>query len=245
MIEIVFSDSACGSLKIAQRFGGGNSSDIFGFNLSLSIGDISEQEIFKRSNTALEMVQKRISAGEPIRIWYSNQPDEMCGLFWFMWLLDHWNADSEKIFIVKLPEWEADENGNIIRKNSFSEVAPEEWSRYLDLQKPVLPLFITACSLHWQTLKEENAPLRAILNGILVSVSECLYDDLIHREIAAENETFRESMIIGRILGKYQFGISDFWVAYRIEEMIHAGLLEVVPSDIEDKRSYSRMLKKV
>ncbi|SPF53718.1 conserved hypothetical protein [Candidatus Desulfosporosinus infrequens] len=151
MLEIVFSDSACGSLKVAQHYGegeyqdgcigvivshadgskptkeeveaarrkakekarlawesatplGGNTADIYGFNLVLSIGDISEnqpgikrkqtlehlysvfpndeghqaaQKMFKRIKKDLKTVQERAAVGESLRIWYSNQPDEM------------------------------------------------------------------------------------------------------------------------------------------------------------------------
>ena len=156
MLEIVFSDSACGSLKMAQHYGqgvypggcigviisrsdgrkpskrekraaqreaeeaerlawesgapmGGNTADVYGFGLMLSIGDISEdapgmrrrqaleqlygvfprgtgqiaaQELLLRANSDWSEVQKRAAAGEAIRIWYSNQPDELCGFYW-------------------------------------------------------------------------------------------------------------------------------------------------------------------
>lgn len=318
MIEILFSDSACGSLKAAQHYGkgkyqggsigvfvshadgskptkeeieavrreaeekarlawesatplGGNSADIYGFNLVLSVGDISEnppgikrkqtlenlfsvypndegnqaaQEMLERANQDLKTVRERVAAGESLRIWYSNQPDEVCGLYWFMGQLNQWKAHSGQISIVKLPEWEADKKGNIVRKNSWGEVAPEEWHRYLDLQKPVLPLFIQSCASHWQELQGENAPLRAMLNGQLVSTSEKLYDDFILHEITAEGEEFQEAMIIGRVLGKYQLGIGDSWVALRIEEMIQAGKLEAVSVAAEDMPAYHRLLRK-
>ena len=318
MIEIVFSDSAGGSLKLAQHYGrwedqnvyigvfvshadgskptkeeietaqreaeekarlawesatplGGNPADIYGFNLALSIGDISEnqpgnkrkqtlerlfsvypndvghkaaQDIFKRVNADLEMVRERISTGEATRIWYSNQPDEMCGLFWFMWQLNQWEENDGQVFTVKLPEWETRENGNIVQINNWNELSPKEWNRYLDLQKPVLPAFRQYCAAHWQVLRGENASLRVVLNGQLVSASEKLYDDIIYREIASKGETFQEAMIIGRVLGKYQLGISDSLVALRIEEMIRAETLEVVPEVAEGMPRYHRTLKK-
>ena len=143
MIDIVFSDSACGSLKMAQHYGkeqyqggcmsifishddgskqtkekvetarreaekkerltwesatpmGGKTSDIYGFNLMLSVGDISEdqpgikrklklehlysvypndegrqaaEEIVKRANENLKTIRERVAAGEFLRIW--------------------------------------------------------------------------------------------------------------------------------------------------------------------------------
>lgn len=318
MIDIVFSDSACGSLKVAQHYGkgkyqggcmgiivshadgskptkeevetarreaeekaqlawesptpmGGKTSDIYGFNLMLSVGDISEnqpsikrkqalehlysvypndewrqaaEEILERANQDLKTIRERAAAGEALRIWYSNQPDEMCGLYWFMGQLNQWNVHDGQVSIVKLPEWEADEKSNIVRKHSWSAVAPEEWQRYISLQKTVPPVFIQSCVSRWQELQAENAPLRAVLNGQLVSTSEKLYDDFIFSEIAAEGDEFHEAKIIGRVLGKYQLGIGDSWVALRIEEMINDGKLEAVNACDKDMPIYHRVLKK-
>lgn len=318
MIEIVFSDSACGSLKVAQHYGegkyqggcigvivshadgskpskeevevaqqeaeerarlawesatplGGNPADIYGFNLVLSVGDISEnqpgikrkqtlehlfsvypndegcqaaQEILKRVSEDLKTVRKRVASGESLRIWYSNHPDEMCGLYWFMGQLNQWKVHGKQVSIVKLPEWEADEKGNIVQRSGWGQVAPVEWHRYLALQKPVLPVFEQSCASHWQELQRENAPLRATLNGQLISAPETLYDEFIFREIAAEGEEFQEAKVIGRVIGKYQLGIGDSWVAFRIEEMIREGKLEVVSAVAEDMPVYHRVLKK-
>lgn len=318
MIEIVFSDSACGSLKVAQHYGegeyqdgcigvfvshadgskptkeeveaarreakekarlawesatplGGDTADIYGFNLVLSVGDISEnqpgikrqqtleqlysvfpndvghqaaQEMFKRVKKDLKTVQERAAVGESLRIWYSNQPDEMCGLYWFMGQLNQWKVHSEQVYIVKLPEWEADEKGNIVQKIGWGQVAPGEWHRYLALQKPVLRVFVQSCASHWQELQRENAPLRATLNGHLISVPETLYDDFIFRVIEAEGEEFQEAKVIGRVIGKYQLGIGDSWIAFRIEEMIREGKLAAVSAVVEDMPVYHRVLKK-
>ena len=111
-------------------------------------------------------------------------------------------------------------------------------------QRPLLPAFIISCASHWQTHKVENSPLRTVLNGCLISVSEIFYDDIIRREIEIESEAFHEAVIIGRILGKYQLGISDTLVASRIDAMIQAGALEVNSEVAKDMPAYHRMLKK-
>ncbi|WP_414150930.1 DUF3658 domain-containing protein [Acetobacterium carbinolicum] len=319
MIDILFSDSACGSLKIAQHFGegkypvgcmsiivshtdgskpskeeietarkeaeekarmawdnatplDGKTSDIYGFNLLLSIGDISEnrlgikrkqvlehlfsvypndqehqvaKEIVNRAIEDLKTVRERAAKGETFRVWYSNQPDDMCGLYWFMSQLNQWNVNDGQVVIVKLPECECDGNGNVVQKNSWAEVAPEEWYQYFAFQKTVSSVFIQCCASHWQALQAENTPLRAVLNGQLVSMSEKLYDDFIRCEIEAEDEKFHEAMIVGRVLGKYQLGISDSWVALRIEEMIKDRKLETVTWGDKDMPFYHRVLKKV
>lgn len=318
MIEIVFGDSACGSLKVAQHCGrgnyqggctsvivshadgskptkeeveaaqreaeeksrlawetaiplGGNPSDIYGFGLALNVGDISEtepgdkraqtlehlfsiypkevsdklsQQLLKKAGENLNAVREHAKAGESLRIWYSNQPDELCGLYWFMEQLTRWEIHDNLASMVKLPDWETDDAGKIIQKSGWGEVAPEEWHRYLPLETPVLEAFRQGCALNWQMLQGENAPLRAVLNGQLVSMPETLYDGFILREIAAECDEFQEADIVGRVLGKYRLGIGDAWVALRIEKMIRDGELEAVSEAAENMPIYHRMLKK-
>lgn len=319
MIEIVFSDSACGSLKMAQGFGkgpysggrpgiditpvtgnnptpeeieeaqrvakeyhrrvwenatpfGGSTADVFGFNLTLSIGDITENPpgplrlqalknlysmyphdegdqaaamLMEMAENNRKTVCSRAARGEPLRIWYSNQPDELCGLYWLLAQLNQSERGFGPVHLIKLPEWETDEHGNTLRRTAWAEIPPWEWHRYLDLQKTAPPTFCQSCADHWKTLQEENALLRAMLNGQLVSVPTNLYDDFITREIDAEDDEFQEVRVIGRVIGNYQLGISDSWVALRIEEMIRAGKLAVVTASDADAPTYHRVLRKV
>lgn len=317
MLEILFSDSARGSLKVAQHYGdgkyskgrigvivsrgdgskpakremkaaqreaeakervawesavpmGGNPADIFSIGLALSIGSITEESFLARrtevlerlysiypeevGHTAaqeraqteaknLEAVRRRIEAGETARIWYSSQPDEMCGLYWFLSRLTLWGASDAPVVAVELPAWEA-LDGIVIQKNGWGEVSPGEWHRYLRFQKSLPVPLIRGYAARWKELQGENAPLRAVLNRRLISVSETLYDDLIRREIAAESDAFREADIVGRVLGKYQLGIGDAWVAMRIEKMIENGELESISAPAKDMPIYHRILKK-
>lgn len=318
MLEIVFSDSACGSLKMAQHYGqgaypggcigviisrsdgrkpskkekraaqreaekkerfawkrgasmGGNPADIYGFGLMLSMGDISEdapgmrrqqalerlygvfpkgtghsaaQELLWRAASDLKEVRERAAEGEAIRIWYGHQPDELCGFYWMMAQLLQWEGCRGPVYAVRLPEWESDEKGTVRWMAHWGEIAPGEWHRYSALQRLVPPAFCQSCADDWRILQEENAPLRAVLNGRLASVPETLYDGFIRREIAAEAGAFHEAKLIGRVLGKYKLGVGDAWIALRIEEMIHSGELEALAEPEEDMPLYHRFLRK-
>lgn len=199
MIEIVFNDSAAGSLKVAQHFGkgpyrestvsvflkkedgkepteaereeaikavkekerkaweqaiplGGNASDVFCFAQGLSMGDISEDSFWEKRKdwlstsysiyphdhvdkwvdnmikTApinLEAISKRSAEGEPMRIWYSDQPDELCGMYWMMTQIAKMDVGGP-IYVVKLPEWENGESGTMIQRVGWGEVSAEE-----------------------------------------------------------------------------------------------------------------------
>lgn len=250
---------------------GGSPADIFGFSLALSIGDVGEnrpgrkrrrvleqlfsiypndegcqaaEELLRAANENLTAAQKRAAEGEPLRIWYSDQPDEMCGLYWFMWELEHLVEKPKAVYIVKLPDYEYRESNTIVRHAGWGEVSPGEWHRYIACAEITTEVFRKHCALKWETLQTENAPLRAVLNGQLSGVPETLDDGFILREIEAESDEFQEARVIGSVLGKYQLGIGDAWVALRIEEMIRSGKLEVVSAATENMPIYHRRLKK-
>lgn len=319
MIEIVFGDSACGGLKMAQSFDdgqfcggsisvivshadgskpteeeiqaaqqeaeererlewekaipmGGNPSDVYGFHYCLSVGDISENvpaakrrqvlkwlysiypdieeetdfisDIIQKGMETLKEVCSRISAKEKVRIWYSNYPDELCGMYWFMSQINQLDLQNGQVILVQLPELETDENGNVVRQCGWGGVKLGDWHSHLKLQEEVSPMFCKACADHWQRLQVENSPLRAIINGRLVSVPETLYDDFIIREIEAEADEFQEALIVGRVLGKYELGVLDTWISHRIETMIRSGWLIPITEAADDSPNYYRYLKK-
>lgn len=172
MIEVVFNQSAYGSLKIGQRYGigscpsssivfvadgetpskeelqaaqrkadtqvrhklesavplGGDPADVFCIDVAWSIGDISDSDIgdgrravleqasficpnshieksICSSQAALHTILGRAAQGEAVRIWYSHNPDEMCGFYWLLSKMKA-AATSGPIYAVKLPECE-------------------------------------------------------------------------------------------------------------------------------------------
>lgn len=250
---------------------GGNRGDIYGFTLGLGIGDITEdvpgarrkaeldrlfslypreegedqaQDLLQRTKERLDSVLSRAAAGEAVRIWYSDMPDELCGLYWLMAQLCRLEQPHGDVFLVKLPEWEARADGTVVQKSGWGEVSPGEWGWYQALQTLMPSTLCSHYAARWRALQAENAPLRAVLNRQLVSMPEDLYDGFIKREIATEPDEFHEAEIIGRVLGKYQLGIGDAWIAHRIEAMIRAGALEAVTCAAEDEPQYRRILKK-
>lgn len=317
MIEIVFGESACGSLKIAQTYGkgnyrgcvvsvilrhedgrvpsvdeiknaklqaeeqerlaweqaiplGGKSSNVFCFDLALSVGDISDngigerrkavlkdmmsvfcvenlehqiEERMQRIKDTLTSVIKRYVAGEEIRIWYSYNPDELCGMYWLMEQLKPLNCQTT-IYLVKLPTWEYGKDNTMISKTAWGDVSPGEWGKYIAMQEKAHSVFISACAMKWNQLQNENAPLRVMLNGKLQSVSEDIYDSFILREIAKQPEQFKMAVVIGNVLGKYQLGISDVWISKRMEKMIENGILEVIQDAPKGEANYRRILRK-
>lgn len=90
---------------------GGKASDIFTFPLTLSVGAIIEtgvdetreqvlrasmeddqaaKKVVRQAWEDLETLHRRMEGGEPVRIWYSDQADERCGLVWLLAQMDAW-----------------------------------------------------------------------------------------------------------------------------------------------------------
>ena len=72
---------------------------------------------------------------------------------------------------------------------------------------------------------------------------EDAYDVSIRRALAEAPREFREGRLIGDILGRCALGVSDGWLAMRIEDMMQSGELAVV-RETEADRPYSRVLRR-
>lgn len=247
---------------------GGSPGDCFGFSLAFSEGAIPDGEDFWENrqrvlerhfslypddwNVAEQLLSHgknvpdvlfgRIGEGEPLRVWYSHCPEEYSGLCWLMdQLAQRPHGD---IFLIRQPSWEPGESPDtIVRHNGWGEVEPGQWGRYLPLAEKAPAPLCTALAQEWQECKKY--PLRAVVNGRLCGVNEDFYDWLLQRELAAAPEEFHQARLIGTVLGKYQLGLSDSWLALRMEELIARGLLETVTPPPSDGPIYHRMLRKV
>ena len=247
---------------------GGNSQDVFCFVNDLSVGDISGDclsedrandiadtyslfpeecthyltDIQKGKETLDELI-RRSRLGETIRIWYSEQPYEYCGMCWFISELKKRMPKVSRMCAIKLPN-RVESGGTIVNYMGWGGVYPEEFHKFLPLEKEVIPAFVCAATLKWSEMQEQNSPLRAVINGTLQSVPEDFYDSFIRKEIDGMDAEFHEAVLIGNILGKYQLGIGDTWIALRIEKMIETGILVPMTQPEPGDIIYRRMLRK-
>lgn len=249
---------------------GGNAEDIYCLELALSIGDISEempgplrrqaleelirgtspeeearqqaQRLWAESQEALCAIVARSTAGETVRVWYSQQPDELCGAYFLLERLEA-AGSTGTVSMVELPQWEERNDDTMVHWNSWGEVSPGEWGRLLTGEytpTPVRRHFFANC---WRQLRWKNAPLRAVVNGQLMGVPADFYDGFIRREITAAEREFHQAQVVGRVVG-CGLGIGDAWVALRMEKMLRAGLLEVVSQEPPEGVTYRRTLRR-
>ena len=235
--------------------------DVACFPLNLSMGDISDPFSDTRTEflqstvmiggpnfsrigaelmeTAWKSLERVRSAREPVRIWTSRNPDEFCGFCHILTELPE-NTD---IRVVELPEYEV--FGKEIRTySSWGELGPYELGRFQTLERPLSATERRYFSMLWRTMQQENSPLRAMVNGQLLSVGADFYDGIILREIEKQPREFHEGRLIGEILGRYQLGLGDSLIALRIEEFISRGMLTPTTEAEPDRPIYHRYLRK-
>ena len=156
---------------------------------------------------------------EPVRVWWSDAPGEACGFYWAMSVLK--NAPGP-VYSVKIPMLLPDEGGHE-RLSGTGGLAPEHFYHLAAEAKPVGAWERAACSDEWNRLAAENAPLRAVVNGRLCSVAADFYDAFLRQNITGQAQRVME--LIGLSLVHGPPGISDWWYAQRIRNMLAAGEL--------------------
>lgn len=241
---------------------GGKPGDVFGFSMGLSVGDIHDPMDAETRTAAfqtllcqpddytnqqyrddLNMVRSRLERGENARIWYSDAPDEACGFYWLMNELRNLPPNHGTLYAVKLPQQE--EAGDRVHEyNSWGNIGPGEFHRFTPMAQPISDNLCRYYSNLWVQLQEENAPLRAMVNGKLRSVTEDFYDSFIRAEIDRQGAEFWEPLVICNVLDRYQLGIGDGLIHSRIEAFVRAGLLEVSQPPEADDIGYRRKLRK-
>lgn len=253
MVEVLFGEAEAAAMKRAKEknYISGNPDGVICLALMLDIGDITKDinSSYRREmiynmysqncndNESLEELrdasdvyfneQKRlmdfISKGEQVRIWFSNVPYSMCGLYYICSLMKN---VKNVITAVKLPDY-VEVNDRIMEYQGWGEISPEKFYDFLGYEKRLSNSLIVSYSNKWNELKDDNSVLRANINGELTGVSETFYDYLVYKHIRKLGEV-REVALIGDIIGKHPLGVGDWWYASRIDKMLQKGELKII-----------------
>ena len=188
-------------------------------------GDVYAKELYR--------LMEFLDHGEAVRIWYSDTPYSRCGFYSLCQILKGYENE---ISAVKLPAHIVRENC-IVSYQSWSEVSAEEFAGFLPYEKALSKEEVRMYAMLWSELIEENSPLRAVVNGKVLSVPEDFYDFLIWKRL--KNVPLKEARLIGDILGQSPIGVGDWWYNRRIEYYIKQGEIRVVE---DSKNKYARMI---
>lgn len=264
MIEVMFGESEAGAMRSVLQ-NEKNESDVICLGFALDIGDINKPvtgeyrskllysllyqkqwgadkgmktELKKLGNTYSEELARLrgyLDSGEPIRIRYSSAPYSMCGL---MWLCSELNGSQSTVSAVRLPSITV-KGDTAVSYSSWSEVEPNGLGLFLDWERVLSAAEIATYAQSWARLKYENAPLRAVVNGSVISVPASFYDFLIFKDLG--DRPVREAQLIGKILGENQLGIGDWWYARRIDKLIDQNRIKIIENS---PRKYERLIAK-
>ena len=136
----------------------------------------------------------------------SDAPYSTCGFYYVCNILR--NIDCN-ISVVSLPKYSQISEKEIIEYNSWDEVEPGKLYQFLSFEKQLTQIDKTIASDYWRNLMVEQAPLRANVNGKLISVPENFYDFIITNNLP--HNDFIMAGFIGKLLGEYRLGIRDTW----------------------------------
>ncbi|MGI6005612.1 MAG: DUF3658 domain-containing protein [Christensenellales bacterium] len=203
--------------------------------------DFEREEVERFFHLQRKDFEKMLAAakeGQPIRAWTSSAPFSACA---FAFMCDALRDIDCEISVISLPEYGETSDDREQPCSDWAEVPPGRFHRFLPLERKVSGTEKRRQSHLWQSLKDENAPLRAVVNGRLISVPEDFYDHILLKNIP--DGEFVMARLIGEILGKYPLGIGDGWYALRIKKMISENRLEMV-ADMDPSHPYGKILKK-
>ena len=185
-----------------------------------------------------ERILKEVIQKTDIRVWIDHSPYSVCGYYYLCDLLRHSKCRLSK---VVMPEYWQDEE-NKMSEGGWNSIQPGKFYKFLQYEKLIPQIEIQEIGTIWKELVKENAPLRAIVNGRLISVPIDFYDHLIDRELP--DEPIVMGKLIGKLMLKYSLGISDSWYQLRIKNMIKKGKIDIIAHK-DENHPYGAILKKV
>ena len=258
----VIGGSGFGRKKIWQKGMLGSPAEVASLALVLDMGDISGtcegnmesrkrvlEKLFGRYDGAvadglwrnsletLEQLQMAEQSMEPVRIWVNRKdPGELCGCCFICHILQ---SKTIPLSVVWIPDTVEFRNRVITYRNT-GEIEPDMLGYFVKRERLLSQIQRNRYAELWRALVCENAPLRAVVNGKLLSVPADFYDFALRMEIP--DEEFSVAFLIGKTLGKLS-GVSDFWLFGRIQEMLKSKELEEVVPAGED-HPYSAIVRK-
>lgn len=247
MLDVCFDPSVKALLTMAQQAADSHPEDIVCLPLGLSEGDIRSpilagdcprrrclqamlscrQPAQEDGDAVLDALWadcaralQRLEAAPPsLRVWVDT-PDSRCGL---LFLADLLQGQDVEVRVVELPQrvlW----NGRCaVKYRRWSEVAPEQFRAFMAEERVLAGGALQDLAGRWQFLRQENAPLRVVRDGVVVSAAIHYYDDLIRDEFP--QGTCKVMDLVGRVLAIHQLPLDDAFLIRRIAHFIQSGEL--------------------
>ncbi len=181
-------------------------------------------------------LKDRLQSRDSVRVWYSNAPHELCGFYHLCTLLQNYDTS---VFAIKAPAAQSSQKGWHY-SSGWGSFPQDSLGEYFALSRKLDKKETRLYASRWETLVQENAPLRAVFSGVVRSVDEDYYDQFIEQQIPAE--PIKEALLVENTLASNPLGVYSFWLELRIQKMVDNGKLVIV--DAPDNLKTHRILQK-
>lgn len=118
----------------------------------------------------LNRLKDYLEDGEPIRVWYSDAPYSLCGLYYCCSIFQSYKNE---IQVVKLPKYKVRSNC-IVNYQNWSEIAAEQFAGFLPSAKSLTREEIQMYAMLWSELKEARL-IGDILGRNQISIGDWWY----------------------------------------------------------------------
>lgn len=250
---------------------GGRSQDILCFEYRLAFGDISEKtpssrryesiykmistmynpersekiaedwvkDIKKKNAKYLKELKSAIKNEDSLRIWYSSFPDEINAFYWIMSFLDSQKYYKNVSAVYIAPDYF--QRSCYYRGTGM--LGSEMFFEALNFEKTISEDQIKVSSERWEKLRKENAPIRLMVSGNLVSLPEDFLDSFIYSTIAKMPKSFTIAKLVGNVMGEYELMVGDMPLFARVLHMIEKGDL-VLTEEWDNKNPMHTKVKR-
>ncbi len=197
------------------------------------------EQTLTQARETLTRLRAAAGTGEAVRVWMADWcPGDVCGLFYVCDVLR--NAEVP-LSVIRAPREILRSDGTLVTYRGIGDFAPKEVGALAAAEAPLSSVQRRAYANRWRELVGENAPLRAVVNGRLMSVPEDHYDFVL-RAALPETEPIKMGRLLGDALSTLT-GVGDGWLYLRLRAMLAAGELRKA-SPGSGEHPYSALVQK-
>lgn len=169
---------------------------------------------------ALQTLRQLVADCIPLRLWWTDTADELCGFLLSCAELADAPRPLRQVHVpLRLPNWRG--QAGLLISGGLAAFNREDIAALLQFETPLSTAMAQAFSYEARDLPQ--APLRVIINGQIIGMPADFYDRfLLDAPLATAAQ--RIAMAIG-----YDLGIDETWYAQRIQAMIAAHTLTLMP----------------
>ncbi|ETY75100.1 DUF1835 domain-containing protein [Lactiplantibacillus fabifermentans] len=209
MIEVTFNEELADTLATDRN-------DVICLPLYLGFGDLERladsentfwlihDQKFADMQAAIQRLDSAVARHAQLRVWWSDQPDDYAG---FCWLCGHLTSSGQLQQVhVPLTEVVTTPAVGLRQWAHIGELDQASAAHMSQATEPVTAAQRAAYSYLWESLADENAPVRINLNGNLQSAPVDCYDALI-------------KMMPDAAAGASELGVPVWWCRERQSEI--------------------------